>query len=105
VWARALEQIQALVGARGDIDWAASIDSTIVRVHQHGATLARGAGGHSNYKKFRVEPDDHAIGPSRGGLTTKTHLVCDGRGRPLAFVITGGQVADRSMLIRGTRRE
>ena len=38
------------------------------------------------------------MGRSRGGLTSKTHLVCDGKGRPLGFVITGGQVADTSML-------
>ena len=47
----------------------------------------------------RQEPSDHAIGRSRGGLTTKTHLVCDGRGRALAFVLTPGQAADTSMLI------
>jgi hypothetical protein len=35
---------------------------------------------------------------SRGGLTTKTHLVADGKGRALAFVLTGGQVADTTML-------
>ncbi|MEV5881063.1 hypothetical protein AB0L75_44300, partial [Streptomyces sp. NPDC052101] len=35
---------------------------------------------------------------SRGGLTTKSHLVCDGKGRVLAFVVSGGQVADTSML-------
>jgi hypothetical protein len=29
------------------------------------------------YKKFGDEPPDHAIGRSRGGLTTKNHLVCD----------------------------
>ncbi len=29
----------------GDVDWIASIDSTIVRVHQHGATLPRDKGG------------------------------------------------------------
>lgn len=45
-----------------------------------------------------MEPPDHAIGRSRGGLTTKTHLVADGRGRALAFVVTGGQVADTIML-------
>lgn len=27
---------------------------------------------------------------SRGGLTTKNHLVCDGRGRALAFILTPG---------------
>ncbi|MFZ4185393.1 transposase [Streptomyces pseudogriseolus] len=30
------------------------------------------------------EPDDPALGRSRGGLTTKIHLACDGKGRPLA---------------------
>ncbi|OSZ58505.1 IS5 family transposase [Streptomyces pharetrae CZA14] len=40
------------------------------------------------------EPDDHAIGRSRGGLTTKIHLAADGRCRPLAFVLTAGQVGD-----------
>jgi hypothetical protein len=30
-------------------------------------------------------------------LTTKTHLVADGEGRALAFVLTGGQVADTAM--------
>lgn len=51
-----------------------------------------------NYKKTGDEPADHAIGRSRGGLTTKSHLVCDGKGRALAFVVTGGQVGDTSML-------
>ncbi|QFG70282.1 transposase [Ornithinimicrobium pratense] len=41
----------------------------------------------------------HAIGRSRGGLTTKSHLVCDGKGRALAFLLTPGQVVDTSMLI------
>ena len=31
----------------------------------------------------RDEPDDHGIGRSRGGLTTKTHALVDGRGRAL----------------------
>ena len=38
----------------------------------------------SNYRKFGLEPEDHAIGRSRGGLTTKSHLVCDGKGRTRA---------------------
>jgi len=35
-----------------------------------------------------------AIGRSRGGLTTKIHLACDGQGRPLAFTLTPGNVND-----------
>ena len=33
---------------------------------------------------------DEALGRSRGGLTTKLHLACDGKGRPLAVVLTAG---------------
>lgn len=40
------------------------------------------------------EPDDHALGRSRGGLTTKIHLGCDGRGRLLAILVTPGQRHD-----------
>ena len=38
------------------------------------------------------------MGRSRGGLTTKIHAAVDGRGRPLALVITGGQRNDGAML-------
>lgn len=31
-------------------------------------------------------------------MTTKNHLVCDGKGRALAFILTPGQAADTSML-------
>jgi transposase len=40
------------------------------------------------------EPADHALGRSRGGLTTKLHLACEqGRG-PLSLLITAGQRGD-----------
>ncbi|MDD7926489.1 IS5 family transposase [Actinomycetospora chibensis] len=41
-----------------------------------------------------VEPDHHAIGRSRGGLTTKLHMLTDGRGRPLVLLLTPGNVND-----------
>jgi len=44
------------------------------------------------------EPDDHALGRSRGGLGTKIHLLCDGQGHPLHFDLSAGQVHDSSML-------
>ena len=37
------------------------------------------------------EPPDHALGRSRGGFTTKLHLVTDGRGLPLAVALSAGQ--------------
>jgi transposase len=44
VWAEVLEHVQSRAHQVGDLDWVASIDSTIVRVHQHGATLTRATG-------------------------------------------------------------
>lgn len=45
-----------------------------------------------------VEPPDHAMGRSRGGLTSKVHLVADGRGRPLSMIVTAGNVNDTTMM-------
>lgn len=53
VWARVLEKMQALPQQSGDLDWVASIDSTIVRVHQHGATLPRDTGGPVELQEVR----------------------------------------------------
>ena len=39
-----------------------------------------------------------AIGISRGGRSTKIHAVVDGKGRPLNFVVTGGQVHDSQVV-------
>jgi transposase len=46
-----------------------------------------------------VEPPDHGIGRSRGGLSTKIHQLVDGKGLPLVTVITPGQSGDSPMLI------
>lgn len=48
-------------------------------------------------QEVRRRAADHAIGRSRGGLTTKNHLVCDRKGRALAFILTPGQAADTFM--------
>ena len=34
------------------------------------------------------------MGRSRGGLSTKIHLVVDARGQPIRFILTGGQAHD-----------
>lgn len=41
---------------------------------------------------FLHTTDRQALGRSRGGLTTKVHLACNGRGLPLAVVVTPGNV-------------
>ena len=40
-WDRVLLALQVQADADGEIDWNVSVDSTIARVHQHGATAAR----------------------------------------------------------------
>ena len=37
---------------------------------------------------------NEALGRSRGGLSTKIHMLSDALGQPLKFVLTGGQVSD-----------
>ncbi|WP_420066416.1 transposase [Rothia kristinae] len=53
VWTRVLEAVQSLTHQRGELDWVTSIDSTIVRVHQHGATLPRTTGGSAELQEVR----------------------------------------------------
>ncbi|CAH2406050.1 hypothetical protein MES5069_510002 [Mesorhizobium escarrei] len=57
------------------------IDSSAVKAHR---CASGGKGGEQN----------QAIGRSRGGRTTKIHALTDGLCRPIAFLLTGGQVAD-----------
>ena len=44
-----------------------------------------------------AEPDDHGIGRSRGGLSTKIHHLTDGNGLPLVVLIGAGQAGDSPM--------
>lgn len=37
---------------------------------------------------------DQALGRSRGGLTTRIHMLADTLGRPLLFIVTAGQEGD-----------
>src|SRR4029079_3273824 len=44
------------------------------------------------------EPSDHALGRSRGGFTTKIHLLCDRHGHPLHVHLTAGQTHESQAL-------
>jgi transposase len=51
------------------------------------------------WKKNDVqEPGDHALGRSRGGFSTKIHILCDGHGLPLHFHLTAGQTHESTVL-------
>ncbi|MGW6908270.1 IS5 family transposase [Streptomyces sp. NPDC054940] len=85
-WERVLTALVAQADADEDLNWAVSVDSTVVRAHQHVAGARKKGPQQANA--------DHAIGRSRGGLTTKIHLPSDAHCRPLAFVVTAGQAGD-----------
>ncbi|MFC8704018.1 IS5 family transposase [Streptomyces anulatus] len=104
-WERLLQQVQATADAAGEIDWDISVDSTIVRAHQHadGARFKGGQIARTPGRNRVAEPPrspggggagGEGLGRSRGGFTSKLHLSADGRCRPLSLVITGGQRAD-----------
>ena len=57
------------------------IDTSIVRVHQHGACITR------NRRQ--------SMGRSRGGLTSKIHAVVDSNGLP--FALTAGEAHDNRL--------
>ena len=60
--------------------------------HTHGAEL--------NYKNSAIsEPDDHGLGRSRGGLTTKLHALTDTATCPVAMLLTAGQAGDNPQLL------
>jgi transposase len=99
-WAKVLAGLQAGADAAGKIEWTVSVDSTISRAHQHAAGARRD--GHLQKEPpggVAVEPDDHGLGRSRGGFTTKTHLACEQGRKTLAVVITAGQRGDSPQFI------
>ncbi|MGW0485496.1 IS5 family transposase [Nonomuraea sp. NPDC003214] len=95
VWQQILTRLQTLADAAGLIGWQVGVDSTICRAHQHAA----GASRHGQTQVelpggVHSEPADHALGRSRGGLSTKLHLACEQGQRLLAVVLTAGQRGD-----------
>jgi putative transposase len=57
-------------------------------------------GAESNYTNPAVaEPDDHALGRSRGGLTTKIHALTDTATCPVVMALTAGQAHDNPALL------
>ncbi|MFD9569216.1 IS5 family transposase [Streptomyces sp. NPDC059982] len=87
-WERILAALLAAADGADDIGWTVSVDSTVCRAHQHAA------GARKKGAPDRAEPDDHALGRSRGGLSTKVHLVSDSHARPLVLCVSADQVGD-----------
>jgi transposase len=81
VWSRIMDALAAAHDA--DVQM---IDTSIVRVHQHAACIAR------NKRQ--------SMGRSRGGLTSKIHAVVDTNGLPVRLALTTGEAHDNRLAVR-----
>ncbi len=54
VWEDLFARVQKRASLQGEIDWVVSVDSSIARVHQHGATLSRDTGGSIELQEIRA---------------------------------------------------
>ncbi|WP_425389380.1 IS5 family transposase [Cryptosporangium arvum] len=93
-WARIVSDLQSRAQARGLITWDVSVDSTVVRAHQHAAGARKRGSQKQPPGGCTAEPNDHGLGRSRGGLSTKIHLAAEGGQRPLSLLVTAGQAGD-----------
>jgi transposase len=87
VWDRVMEALAAAHDAAVQM-----IDTSVVRVHQHGACVAWNREQH--------------MGRSRGGLTSKVHAVVDTNGLPVRLGLTPGEAHDNRLcpvLLAGLR--
>ena len=66
------------------------IDTSIVRVRQHGSCTTR------NRRQ--------SMGRSRGGLTSKIHALVDANGLPVRLAVTPGEAHDSLMMRQQSRR-
>ncbi|MFF8196585.1 IS5 family transposase [Streptomyces bobili] len=94
-WKRILEQLHVQADVQGLITWDVSVDSTVCRAHQHAAG-ARKKGICSASRPVGSTPsrNDHGLGRSRGGLTTKIHLATEQGQKLLSLLITAGHRHD-----------
>jgi transposase len=94
VWEHIESALLALADARGKLSWQVSVDSSTSRAHVHAAGARR-----DSADLVAGEPDHHALGRSRGGWSTKTHVAIDARRGVLSFRLTPGQAGDSPEMI------
>ena len=80
VWDRIMDSLAAAHDAAVQM-----IDTSIVRVHQHAACIARNR--------------SQSMGRSRGGLTSKIHAVVDTNGLPVRLGLTAGEAHDNRLAL------
>ncbi|WP_329453465.1 IS5 family transposase (plasmid) [Streptomyces sp. NBC_01724] len=93
-WKRIFAELQAQADAKQLITWDINVDSTVCRAHQHAAGARKKDLQVEPPGGVDAEPEDHGLGRSRGGLTTKLHLAVEQGQKPMSIVITAGQRGD-----------
>ena len=88
-----VSRVRVIAEAIDELDREVPVDSSIVCAHRR-PPAGRATQG-TQPRAGQTGTDDHVIGRSRDGTTTKIHLACDRR--PLPVVLTGGDVHDRTM--------
>jgi transposase len=78
VWDRIMDALAA-----GHDPTVQMIDTSIVRVHRHGACIA--------------DNNQQDMGRSRGGLTSKIHAIVDANGLPMHLALTPGEAHDNRL--------
>lgn len=83
LWDRLWNKLLRRLDQKGKISRALwSIDGSIIRAH-------RSAAGGSCKKQQNAS--ENALGRSRGGFSTKIHVVCEAKGIPLGITATAGE--------------
>jgi transposase len=85
-----------MADAAGHVTWGVSVDSGTARAHQHAAGARKDGAAQKEPPggTGAAELGDHALGRSRGGLTSKFHLACEQGRKPLAVILTAGHRHD-----------
>ena len=78
VWSRIIDALAAAHDAAVQM-----IDTSVVRVHQHGACIKRN--------------EWQRMGPPRGGLTSKIHAEADANGLPVRLALSPGEAHDNQL--------
>jgi transposase len=82
LWQKLFYELSQNVGTH----YENSIDSTAIKAHRSARGKKRG--------------QDQALGTSRSGCATKIHAVIDRKGRPLRFLLSGGQARPAVPLLK-----
>lgn len=86
LWRRIVSELIDRLVSEGEIDFELwCVDGTVVRAHRAAAGAPREG------LTTEESAEKQALGRSRGGYSSKIHLMTDGQGMPLGLTVTAGQ--------------